>query len=87
MNSSLLLDSGFRESFRAQITLFKETNLPTAPSMGVAWEALKAFLRGFVIQYAIYKKKLSKVKETELEKQIQTAENAYKHCLPPIELN
>ena len=86
MNSSLLLDSGFRESLRAQITLFKETNLPTAPSMGVAREALKAFLRGFVIQHATYKKKLNKVKETELEKQIKSAENAYKQNMSPTNL-
>ena len=47
MNSSLLLDTGFAESLRAQITLFKETNLPTAPSMGAVWEVLKVFYGGF----------------------------------------
>ena len=45
-NSSLLLDLNFKESLRAQINLFIETNLASAPSAGMAWEAFKAFIRG-----------------------------------------
>lgn len=86
MNSSLLLDTGFRESLRAQITLFKETNLATALSMGVAWEAMEAFLRGHIIQHTSFKKRQNMAKQIELEKQIQIAENNYKRKMSPINL-
>ncbi len=84
MNWSLLLDTGFRESLRPQITLFKETNLATAPSMGVAWEAMKAFLRGHIIQHASFKKRQNMAKQIELEKQIRIAENNYKQKMSPV---
>ena len=61
-NSSLLQESEFKEALRNQIKEYLELNEPTAPSAGIAWEALKAVLRGFVIQQASYKKKLRSAK-------------------------
>lgn len=52
-NSSLLQDVRFKEDLRAQIRLYLETNVPTAPSAIVAWEAMKAFLRAY-IYYSIF---------------------------------
>ncbi len=57
LNSSLLLDLDFKESLRAQINLFKETNLPSAPSAGTIWEVLKAFTRGPYYTACILEKK------------------------------
>ena len=79
LNSSLLLDETFKEALRAQITLYIETNLPTAPSAGIAWEALKAFLRGHIIQHSSYKKKENAAKLKELESKIGIAEEKFKN--------
>ena len=73
-NSSLLQDVGFKEDLRAQIRLYVETNVPTAPSAIVAWEAMKAFIRGFIIQYSSYKKKVNAAKLTDLERRIKNIE-------------
>ena len=76
-NSSLLLDETFKESLRAQINLYIETNLPSAPSAEIAWEALKAFLRGHIIQHASFKKKESAAKLQKLEEDIGIAETNF----------
>ena len=86
-NSSLLMDETFKESLRAQISLYIETNLPTAPSAGIAWEALKAFLRGHIIQHASFKKKENVAKLRELENKIGIAEENFKVNTSPENLN
>lgn len=73
-NASLLRDLSFKEELRAQIKIYLETNVPTAPSVITAWEAMKAFLRGFIIQHASYKKKASTAKLIDLEKRIKNTE-------------
>ena len=78
LNSSLLLDETFKESLRSQIKLYIETNLPTAPSAGTAWEALKAFLRGHIIQHASFKKRENAAKLHELEQKIGVAETTFR---------
>ena len=70
-NSSLLQDVGFKEELRAQIRLYLETNVSIAPSTIVVWEAMKAFLMGFIIQYSSHKKKVNTAKLTDLEKRIK----------------
>lgn len=52
LNSSLLLDPGYKKSLRGQINFYLETNLSSAPSTGVAWEAW-----GHIIQHASFKSK------------------------------
>jgi len=73
-NSSLLHDVGFKEDLRAQIRLYLETNVPTAPSAIVAWEAMKAFLRGYIIQYSSYKKKVATTNLIGRERRIKNIE-------------
>lgn len=73
-NSSLLQDVGFKEDLKTQIRLYLETNVPTAPSAIVAWEVMKAFLRGFIIQYSFHKKKVNPAKLTGLERRIKNTE-------------
>lgn len=87
LNSSLLLDEAFKESVRSQINLYIETNIPTAPSAGVAWEALKSFLRGHIIQHAAFKKKDNLKKLGDLEKEIQVIESSFKTDPSSITLN
>ena len=78
LNSSLLQDENFKLLLKEQITIFKETNIPTAPSPGIAWETLKAFLRGFIIQYASHKKKEKAAELLKLEGEVKVAENIFK---------
>lgn len=73
-NSSLLQESEFKEALRNQIKIYIELNEPTAPSAGIVWEALKATLRGFVIQYASHKKKRSFAKQAEIEEKVKKVE-------------
>lgn len=46
----------------------------------MAWEAQKAVVRGFVIQYASHKKKKSVMKQTEIENKIKKLETDLKRC-------
>lgn len=68
---------GSKEDFRAQIRLYLETNVPTAPSAIMAWEAMKAFLMGFIIQYSSHKK-VNTANLTDLEKRIKNTEAKFK---------
>ena len=86
LNSSLLLDLSFKESLRAQINLFIETNLASAPSTGVAWEAFKAFIRGHIIQHASFKKKSNISKQLDLEAKFYAAETVFKQNMTPSNL-
>jgi len=65
------------------INLFKETNLHSTPSLGVAWDALKAFIRGHVIQHASFKKKERMAKQLDLENQIRIADTQFKQNMSP----
>lgn len=53
---------------------YMETNVPTAPSAKIAWEAMKAFIRGYIIQYASYKKKIDSAKLLQLVLNIKITE-------------
>lgn len=51
-----------------------ETNAVNVPSAGILWEALKAVLRGYIIQYAAYVKKCNIKDLANLEKEIKLRE-------------
>ncbi|KAJ0061406.1 hypothetical protein NL108_018634 [Boleophthalmus pectinirostris] len=87
LNSSLLKDLIFKEELRTHIKFYLETNVSTAPSAMVAWEAMKAFLRGIIIQHASYKKKTNLAKLQELEKRIYNAEKNLKRNISNKTLN
>ena len=70
-----LQESEFKEALRNQIKEYVELNEQTAPTAGIAWEALKAVLRGFVIQQASYKKKMRSAKQAEIEDKIKKIES------------
>ena len=61
----------FKEALRNQIKEYVELNEQTAPTAGIAWEALKAVLRGFVIQQASYKTKIRSAKQAEIEEEFK----------------
>lgn len=46
------LKPSFKESLGDKINHFIEDNSSSSPSAGILWEALKAFLRVYIIQYA-----------------------------------
>lgn len=58
----------YRDPLRKEINIYKETNVANAPSEGILWEALKAVLRGYIIQYAAYVKKCNIKDLANLEK-------------------
>ena len=74
-------ESEFKEALRNQIKVYIELNEPTVPSAGIAWEALKAVLRGFVIQHASYKKKMRSTKQAEIEDKIKTIKTKLKNIV------
>ena len=51
-SSSLLQDDAFKAMLKTQIELFIETNIASVSSVGTGGEALKAFIRGHVIQFS-----------------------------------
>ncbi len=73
-NVSLLQNPDFRQMLKTEFDFYMETNWSSVSSVGMAWEALKAVLRGRIIQYASFIKK-SKARElVELEGHIKSAE-------------
>lgn len=52
--------------------------VPIASSSGVAWEVLKAFLRGHIIQYVFFRKKESITKLHSLEQQTEIVKYNFK---------
>lgn len=59
LNSVLLQDEAFKVMLKTQINLFTDTNVASSPSACTTWEALKAFVRGHVIQFSSHKKKVN----------------------------
>lgn len=57
LNALLLSEQSFVEFMNNQIKLFIETNASPEVSQCVFWEALKAFLRGYIISYRANGKK------------------------------
>ena len=58
LNSSLLQDSVNVEWLRTELNNYLEINWQSVSSAGVAWEALKAVIRGRIIQRTSYHKKM-----------------------------
>ena len=77
-NSSRLQDDAFKAMLKTQIELFIETNIASVSSVGTVWEALKAFVRGHVIQFSSRRKKQNTKKLVDLEKKVREAENKLK---------
>ena len=85
-NSSLLQDHTFKDRLKGHIDMYIAVNLPSAPSAGVVWEALKAYIRGIVIQHASFKKKLQLERLSELERLVRKAEKDFKQDMSPSNL-
>ena len=57
-NSSLLNDSKFKEQMTREISLYLESNDNDEVMPPILWDALKAVLRGKIIAFSLYKKKM-----------------------------
>lgn len=86
LNSSLLQDDTFKAMLKTQIDLFMETNIASAPSAATAWEALKAFVRGHVIQFSCRKKRDNLRRLADLERKVEEAERRLKQDFVPHNL-
>lgn len=82
-NSSLLQDDAFKATLKTQKELFIETNIASVSSVGTVWEALKAFVRGHVIQFSSHRKKQNTRKLADLEKKVREVENKLKQNYSP----
>lgn len=83
LNSSILQDPENIEWMKAALEVYIlyytiNTNWSSVTSVGVAWEALKAVLRGRIIQYTSFVKKLRAKELLELEKRIKSTESELK---------
>lgn len=78
LNSSLLQVPTTTEWLRAQLNYYVEDNWSSVSSVGVAWEALKAVLRGRIIQHTSFQKRASAQKLIDLEREIKRAESELK---------
>ena len=83
--SSLLQDDAFKAMLKTQIE-FIEINIASVSSIGTVCEALKAFVRGHVIQFSSHKKKQDTRKLADLERTVGEAEDKLKQNYPPQNL-
>lgn len=68
---------------KTEINNYVDTNWASVSSVGLAWDALKAVIRGRVIQYASFYKKLKEKEISELENNIKKAETKMKRHTTP----
>ena len=85
-NSSLLQDDAFKAMLRTQIESFVEINIASVSLVGTVWEALKAFIRGHVIQFSSHKKIQDTRKLADLERKVGEAEDKLKQNYSPQNL-
>ncbi len=79
LNSSLLQDPVNVEWLRTELKNYLEINWQSVSAAGVAWEALKAVIRGRIIQHTSYQKKNKTRELLELENLIKQTETELKH--------
>uniref|UniRef100_A0A3Q3BNZ9 Reverse transcriptase domain-containing protein n=1 Tax=Kryptolebias marmoratus TaxID=37003 RepID=A0A3Q3BNZ9_KRYMA len=77
LNLTLLKQPEFCTFIREQINFFILTNKPSAPSIFIFWDTLKAFLRGQIISYTKGIKKKYNLELNTLERQISDLEKIY----------
>lgn len=78
LNSSLLQDPVNIEWLKTELNDYLEINWSSVSSTGVAWEALKAVLRGRIIQHTSFRKRINAQELLELERKIKCAETELK---------
>ena len=69
-NSLLLSDPNFVLTIKNRIDLFISTNVNPDTSAASIWEACKAYLRGEIISYSAYQKKINSEKSASLARDI-----------------
>ena len=77
LNTCLLLNDNFVNFVSQQIDFFVSLNKTPEVSASVLWEALKAYIRGEIISYTGYEKKLRKEKLTKLTQRISELDRLY----------
>lgn len=69
-NSLLLSDTNFISTINSRIDLFISTNVSPDVSAGAIWESCKAYLRGEIISYSAYQKKIARERYVSLSNSI-----------------
>ena len=87
LNVSLLKDSVFLEMIRNEILFFEETNNKRDSTLATWWDTLKAYLRGRIISYASFRKKIANEKFNELEGELKKLESSYSQTTDRCTLN
>lgn len=76
-NNRLLSNEGFVELISNQIDFFLSVNKTPDVSASVLWETLKAYIRGEIISYSGYERKVKREKLAELTKRIAQLDTIY----------
>lgn len=69
-NSFLLTDPDFIKNIDSRIDLFISTNVNSDLSASTIWEACKAYLRGEIISYSAFQKKISLKKSISISREL-----------------
>lgn len=77
LNTRLLLNDNFVKFVSQQINFFVSLNKTPDVSASVLWEALKAYIRGEIISYTGYERRLRKEKLIKLTKHISELDRLY----------
>ena len=83
LNTRLLLNEDFANFVSRQIDSFVSLNKTPDVSASVVWEALKAYIRGEIISYTGYEKKLRKEKLTMLTQRLSELDGWYATAKSP----
>lgn len=83
LNTSLLQNPVFQQMLKTEINEYIDTNWSSVSSVGVAWDAFKAVIRGRIIQFAVHSKKLKAQELLELENSNKRAETKIKRQVTP----
>lgn len=77
LNTHLLLNDNFVNFVSQQVDFFVSLSKTPDVSASVLWEALKAYIRGEIISYTGYEKKLRREKLTRLTQRISELDRLY----------
>lgn len=78
LNSSILQEPATVDWLRSEIKNYLEINSTSVNSASVVWEALKAVIRGHIIQHTSHRKKVNAQQLLDLESKIKDAQTKQK---------
>lgn len=78
LNTSILNNQQFQTQIKEDIRIFFEENDNGEVNSAIVWDALKAVIRGRIISFCAYEKKLKQLRLTDLNKELKDLETQHK---------